>query len=226
MYTDQDIESAVRAGVLDNNNAIAFREYVEQLKGAPMVDDEHFRLITGFNDIFVSIACLLFLASLAWVGTTTSPQIGAILCTIAAWGLAEYFTRKRRMALPSIVLLLGFVGAVVATAGFLLAELLENLFLQIKPLGQSADAWILIFCVGTGIAALAALFHWRRFKVPITVAAARTASARGRRRHREPPGSSHPRARSSETRRGTGSRRRAVRNRPPHHRGSEPHGGG
>ena len=34
-----------------------------------------------------------------------------------AWGLAEFFTRKRRMALPSIILLLAFVGGVFETAG-------------------------------------------------------------------------------------------------------------
>jgi len=176
MYTDEDIESAVQAGILTNNNAVTFREHVAERRGSPLVDEEHFRLITGFNDIFVSIACLLFLISLAWIGTNTAPWFGAILCAIATWGLAEYFTRKRRMALPSIVLLLGFVGTVFATAGLLLATPLESLFLQMKPLGQSDDAWILIVCVATGMAAIAALLHWRRFKVPITVAAGTAAT--------------------------------------------------
>ena len=38
-----------------------------------------------------------------------------LLVAVAAWPLAEFFTRKRRMALPSIILLLAFVGGVFAT---------------------------------------------------------------------------------------------------------------
>ena len=65
MYTDDDIESAVQTGILTDDNASAFREHVSERRGAPIVDDEHFRFITGFNDIFVVIACLLSLGSLA-----------------------------------------------------------------------------------------------------------------------------------------------------------------
>ena len=112
MYTDDDIESAVEAGILTDDNATAFRGHVSERRGAPIVDDEHFRFITGFNDIFVVIACLLSLVSLAWIGAdTVDGWVGGLLCVVAAWGLAEFFTRKRRMALPSIVLLVGFVGA-------------------------------------------------------------------------------------------------------------------
>ena len=172
MYLDEDIQSAVETGILTHDNAIAFREHVAQSRGTAIADDEHFRLVTGFNDIFVSIACLLFLVSLAWIGTTTvTPWFGAILCVIATWGLAEYFTRKRGMALPSIVLLLGFIGTVLATAGFLLVGPFDNLLLQNDFVGTRNDARTVTLCVATGIAAIAALLHWRRFKVPITVAA-------------------------------------------------------
>ncbi|SVB12999.1 uncharacterized protein METZ01_LOCUS165853, partial [marine metagenome] len=68
MYTDDDIESAVEAGILTDDNAAAFRGHVSERRGAPLVDDEHFRFITGFNYIFVVIACVLSLVSLAWIG--------------------------------------------------------------------------------------------------------------------------------------------------------------
>ena len=35
---------------------------------------------------------------------------------VASWGLAEFFTRRRRMALPSLMLLFAFVGGVAAVA--------------------------------------------------------------------------------------------------------------
>ena len=92
----------------------------------PAVDEEHFRLLTGFNDIFVGIAAAILLVAVGWIGyyvaaaistaTARRPFIGLFVAA-TAWGLAEFFTRQRRMALPSIILLLAFVGGVFATVG-------------------------------------------------------------------------------------------------------------
>lgn len=114
MYSDEDLLSAVRDGVLTEESAAAFRAHVTQLINAPTVDEEHFRLISRFNDIFVVIACLLLLTAMARIGAAATPLLGAIMQTVMAWLLAEFFTRKRRMALPSIVLLLAFVGGVLS----------------------------------------------------------------------------------------------------------------
>jgi hypothetical protein len=42
----------------------------------------------------------------------TAPRLSRALPSPPRLGLAEFFTRKRRMALPSIILLLAFVGGV------------------------------------------------------------------------------------------------------------------
>ncbi|MEO8346715.1 MAG: hypothetical protein ABI607_13570 [Betaproteobacteria bacterium] len=154
MYSEEDLASAVAAGVMSDEAANALRAHVGQLRKAPAVDEEHFRLITGFNDIFVVIACALLLASLAGIGASFAAWFGALCVAVAAWLLAEFFTRKRRMALPSIVLLLAFVGGVVATVFFMLPT-------------QSSGG----FAAGSAIGAMAACLHWWRFRVPITVAA-------------------------------------------------------
>ena len=59
MYSEDDLESAVTAGVLTPEAAAAFRTHVTQLRSAPVGDEEHFRLVTGFNDIVVVIASVL-----------------------------------------------------------------------------------------------------------------------------------------------------------------------
>ena len=72
------------------------------------------------------------------------------------------------MALPSILLLLAFVGGVAATLVGIMVELKLDLPDQV-------DA-----AIGAGIglvAAGAAWLHWRRFMVPITVAAGAVALA-------------------------------------------------
>jgi hypothetical protein len=157
MYSDEDIASAVKAGILTEQTALAFRNHVAEDNSAPAIDEESFRLITGFNDIFVVIASLLLLSSVTWIGSSVSILLGVAMQTITAWGLAEYFTRKRRMALPSIMLLLAFVGGVLATG---------MTFLQTAGFTEE-----IIIGGPSVIAALAAWLHWLRFKVPITVAA-------------------------------------------------------
>lgn len=159
MYTEEDIQSAIKAGILTPETADAFRTHVAGQKSLPAVDEEHFRLITGFNDIFVVIACSLLLASIAWIGKSFSPALGGFATAAAAWGLAEFFVRKRRMALPAIVLLLAFVGAIYYGT----ANALKDIAMQ--------------HVIAGSFAAAAAWMHWRRFRVPITIAAGAAAIA-------------------------------------------------
>lgn len=151
MYSEDDITSAVNAGILSEQTAMAFRAHVAQRGHAPAVDEEHFRLITGFNDIFVVIACALLLVSVNWIGADVTRWFGALATAAVAWALAEFFVRQRRMALPAIVLLLVFVGSV---------------FYGIYALTGRED-----FSIASSVAALAAWCHWLRFRVPITAAA-------------------------------------------------------
>lgn len=168
MYSDADLDAAIRAGVLDAEAAAAFRAHVAGGRATPMVDEEQFRLITGFNDIFVVIASILVLSAVGWIGMLVANGLGAATVVLTAWGLAEYFTRVRRMALPSILLLLVFVGAVVWTA------------LVVLPIGfDSSDqhAHALRYAIAAALGAAAAWLHWRRFHVPVTVAAGTAALA-------------------------------------------------
>jgi len=188
MYSQQELDDAVASGALTASAADALRAHVESQRSTAIPDEEQFRLITGFNDIFVSIAAAILLIAVGWIGQSlgqathmivsehgeTGPSFLAPLFTAAtAWGLATYFTGKRRMALPSILLLLAFVGAVLTTSAFLLIQI-------IGPGSFNNDNEALAALVG-GVSALiaagAAWVHWRRFHVPITVAAGAAAIA-------------------------------------------------
>src|SRR4028119_1611577 len=130
MYSESDLESAVAAGALSREAAAALRDHVAGARETPLVDEEHFRLLTGFNDIFVGIAAVILLLAVGWIGYYVPPNIDGegpslfmgLFVAATAWGLAEFFTRQRRMALPSILLLLAFVGGALATAGFTLVR--------------------------------------------------------------------------------------------------------
>src|SRR3954463_11865149 len=139
MYSQQELDDAIAAGVISAADADALRVYIEQQRSSAIPDEEQFRLLTGFNDIFVSIAAAILLFAVGWIGQSigestglvvsddggTGPSFLAPLAVAAtAWGLALFFTARRRMALPSILLLLAFSGGVLATAGFLLVQII------------------------------------------------------------------------------------------------------
>jgi hypothetical protein len=173
MYSESDLEAAVAAGALSAEQAASLRNFVAETRHTPVVDEEHFRLLTGFNDIFVAIAAAILLVAVGWIGYYVPPNIdgegpspfmGRFVAAVA-WRLAEFFTRQRRMALPSILLLLAFVGGVFATAAFGTVTMIgeDNV--------DSPQSGMFILAGSAAVAAAAAWLHWRRFRVPITVAA-------------------------------------------------------
>ena len=188
MYSQQELDDAVASGVISAAAADALRAHVESQRSTFIPDEEQFRLITGFNDIFVSIAAAILLFAVGWIGQSIGQSTGLVitehgesgpsfLAPLAvagtAWPLALFFTARRRMALPSILLLLAFVGGVLLTSAFLMVQLIgaarfnnDNQLLAATVGGASA-----------AIAAGAAWLHWRRFHVPITVAAGAAAVA-------------------------------------------------
>ncbi len=178
MYSETDIQTAVADGAISAEAAAALRAHVATLRETPAVDEESFRLLTGFNDIFVSIAAAILLVAVGWIGQSIwpvegpSPLAGALVAA-SAWALAEYFTRQRRMALPSILLLLAFSGGVFAMLGGFIAVGGEEMF------GRNPDPRLMASLVA-GVALITAgatWLHWKRFMVPITVAVGAAAIA-------------------------------------------------
>jgi len=188
MYSQQELDDAVASGVIKPADADALRAYIEGQRSTAIPDEEQFRLITGFNDIFVSIAAAILLFAVGWIGQSIGQATGLVisdhgdvgpsflapLAVVAtSWALALFFTAKRRMALPSILLLLAFVGGVLASTAFLLVQF-------IGPDRFNDQNQVLAATVGgvsAAVAAAAAWLHWRRFTVPITVAAGAAAVA-------------------------------------------------
>jgi len=165
MYSEGDLEAAIDAGALKEADVAKFRRFMAADRSTAMVDEEHFRLVSGFNDIFVAIASVLSLFAIAWLGGKIQPWIGAAGVAVAAWGLAEYFTKVRRMAFPSILLLLAFVGGLYQAVRWGLTG-------DLGQYDSGDDAILATYTLIAGaIAATGAFVHWRRFRVPITIAA-------------------------------------------------------
>ena len=172
VYSQDDIDRAVADGALTQEAAASLRAYTSQRKATSLVDEEHFHLLSGFNDIFVTIAVLLVLFSCAFLGKELHDNLGPVCVSLSAWALAEYFTRRRHMALPSIILVIAFVGGVFWTvypgAGTLV---LFDAGESAEPRGVNYYSLFLIIMAASAAGALSAWLHWWRFRVPITVAA-------------------------------------------------------
>jgi hypothetical protein len=188
MYSQQELDDAVASGVIKAADADALRAYIEGQRSTAIPDEEQFRLITGFNDIFVSIAAAILLFAVGWIGQSIGQATGIVITedgkfgpsflaplavAITSWALALFFTAKRRMALPSILLLLTFVGGILASTGFLLVQIVGPDRINDQNTALAAT----IGGVSAAVAAAGAWLHWRRFHVPITVAAGAAAVA-------------------------------------------------
>jgi hypothetical protein len=146
---------------------------------------ESLRFLTNFNDIFITIGiAILFVGLLAMFGVMFSGNVlgmatsgsanwavPLILLPVAAimWAMAEYFTAKRRLTLPSMALVCLFSLCIGASA--------TALFSGIR--GADADTftairrgWSLFGNMGVagflGTAAAAAAFY-TRFRLPFSL---------------------------------------------------------
>lgn len=178
MIRDELVDAAVAQGIIDTGQAARLRELArtlaapaerEELPADP--DDEKFRLIGGFNDVFVTIGVMLLIAALIALTSAIGFGVGfTVVALAAAWGLAEIFSRRMRLALPSIALAAMFAGS-AAFLGSSLGAAVADLALNGSPAGAASGlhnpmTMVAIIFAGLGATLAAAVHEWR-FRVPI-----------------------------------------------------------
>ncbi|MDO9524214.1 MAG: hypothetical protein Q7J57_01525 [Gemmobacter sp.] len=156
-----DLRAAVAAGVLSEPQAarlIVLGQSRAGQRAGMALDDEPFELFRGFAEIFVSVGIvLLFSGIMVFAGILDTASLPAVAAALA-WVFGIYFIRKRRMALPSIVLTIAYALG----AGGMLWLILD---LQPERLPEGRGTLVL-FCL-MGLAGLAVWY--RAFKVPFTM---------------------------------------------------------
>jgi hypothetical protein len=168
MISPDDLARAVRAGVIDQAAAerlSAFLNSPQNDVSTESGEDEQLRLVSGFGDIFVAIGLVLFLGALFFLTLDVSWIVPSLAVAAASWGLAELFTRLRRQALPSILLLISFAATVFMAAVKIVDGTDSVAFSSGFGDGPTLALGGLATCVAVAL-------HWWRFRVPVTVAAA------------------------------------------------------
>jgi hypothetical protein len=182
MITDTVLEQGIVRGIVTTEQVASLRNLARDMAAVAVPepeDDEKLRFVTGFSDIFVTLGLGLFTTALWFLANSIIGLAGTWgLLAIASWFLAEFFTRRRRMALPSIVLVCLFSFAVFKTA--------DNIFAVIEPeaskssfndlIGISVKNSIFVI-ISALITMVMLVLHYWRFRVPITIAAATAALA-------------------------------------------------
>lgn len=131
-------------------------------------EQEHLRLVSGYNDIFVGIACIITFVSLT--ALVEQKYLGQILVLISAFGLAWYFVRQQRMRFTGIV-----ISVAVAISGLTLGF---QIFVigsihDVPPLpsdlGENVYALptMLPLIVPLAISAILSIGFWRFARVPL-----------------------------------------------------------
>lgn len=159
--TPEDLRAAVAAGIIDEAQAASVTALANDRAGkrAQMpAEDEPFEFFRGFSEIFVSIGLIILLsgivAMLAWFGGIALLSILPLICAGICWWWATYFTLKRRMNLPSMVLAVAFGGGIYLSAVTVLMQ--ADLALR----GAVVGSFVL--------AALGMALWYRRFRLPFS----------------------------------------------------------
>ena len=162
-----DIRAAVAANIVTEPQAASLMALADQRRGTrENMDglDEPFELFRGFNEIFIVIGLGILYAG--WMGITGLSVVGwnsanfsfliyGAISAVVTFLLAQYFTLKRRMVAPSIMLVLFIVFA----GGQIGASLGNGIGLELAS-GTALTA---------AITALLLAVFYAMYRIPITV---------------------------------------------------------
>jgi len=157
-----DLRAAVAAGIVTEAQAAGVTALANDRAGkraALPAEDEPFEFFRGFAEIFIATGLAILLGGLALLlsvigGVAILILIPAIIAAVA-WWMAGYFTLKRRMNLPSMVLVGAYSGGIYVSA--------------LTAFGQ-LDLGLRGVAIAASVAAASAAALWfRRFRLPFSM---------------------------------------------------------
>jgi len=179
MFDRSDIQAAIEAGALSNDQAARFTAFLKARNDPErMLDPENLRFLSNFNDVFLTIGIavlmtgITFLSSQVFLNIFGEDQMKMAILLIpvpvlaSAWALAEYFCGRRRLLLPSMALsfVIVYSAAAIVAVAFMPNGQSDNLFSD--DFGNQIAS---VAFAGFGAAAAAALAVFFRFRLPFSL---------------------------------------------------------
>jgi MFS family permease len=110
--TPQQIAAALEAGIISKSQAEAMRaplHHNQSHDSAAIGDEDNMRFIRGFSDIFIAIGIGLLLGGMSALAAIFGGGAAYIGAAIATAFMADYFGRKKRSHLPTLLTALAFL---------------------------------------------------------------------------------------------------------------------
>ena len=120
--TSEQITAALDAGIISQSQAEAMREQLtaQAQDGSAIGNEENLRFIRGFSDIFIAIGVGLLMLGLSAMSALFGSGLAFIGAAAIAALMAEYFGRKKRSHLPTLITALAFLFFTLQGADMLL----------------------------------------------------------------------------------------------------------
>ncbi|MEP6342730.1 MAG: hypothetical protein ABJ275_05390 [Maricaulaceae bacterium] len=109
--TSEQITAALNAGIISNAQAKAMLAQLtpDAQNEATIGNEENLRFIRGFSDVFIAIGIGILMLGLASLSFLFGSGIYLIAIALFAAVMAEYFGRKKRAHLPTLITALAFL---------------------------------------------------------------------------------------------------------------------
>ncbi len=175
MPTSDELNAAVEAGVIGQDDADRLTAFLVHHRAAGPArtysgaddDAESARFVRGFHDIFLSIGVILLILGVGYSTNILAGGLWSFTVSAAAWALAEYFAKQKRLTLPSIVLSVAFGIA----SGFAIGLLINSAGAITSAANPSGEGDVQTSVIASGIGAfIASLIFYLRFRLPFTLA--------------------------------------------------------
>lgn len=178
MLENEDLDAAVAEGIVTDAQAVALRDFVLKRRRrqiAEEVNEERFRFMRGFNDIFFAVGILLLGFGLFYFANLIGTTGAYLLAAVGMWALAELLVRRMLLVLPGILLVCFFVA-------FVYRAIPPDLwaFVAVPPapgvsprFGALQGLWgnglLAAVAAKATIAAIAAALFYTRFRLPFAL---------------------------------------------------------
>lgn len=123
--TPDQITQALKAGIITESQAGSMRAKLGVADNdlAQIGNEDEMRFLRSFSDVFIAIGVALFAAGLSVVAKLFGGGLSYLLAAGAMGLIAEYFGRKKRAHLPTLITALVFLIFVQRGVGGLLANM-------------------------------------------------------------------------------------------------------